>query len=68
MEALLGDADHIRGVHDRIDRHYNWLNEMVGGDMTQLLRYSGIAVAGLTVAYFALDIIVWTLYWIVNLI
>jgi len=36
--------------------------------MTQLLYYSGILLAGLTVAYFALDIVVWALYYVVNLI
>jgi len=36
--------------------------------MTQLLYYSGIVLAGLTLAYFALDIAVWALYWLVNLI
>jgi hypothetical protein len=35
--------------------------------MTQLLYYSGLVLAGLTLAYFALDIVVWTMYAIVNL-
>jgi len=35
--------------------------------MTQLLYYSGIVLAGLTMAYFALDIMAWALYWMVNL-
>jgi len=39
-----------------------------GITMTQLLYYSGIVLAGLTLAYFALDIVVWALYYVVNLI
>ena len=39
-----------------------------GMKMTQLLYYSGLVVAGLTLAYFALDILVWTMYFVVNLI
>ena len=36
--------------------------------MTQLLYYSGLVLAGVTLAYFALDIAMWLLYWMVNII
>jgi hypothetical protein len=35
--------------------------------MTQLLYYSGLTVAALAMAYLALDMAVWILYWVVNL-
>ena len=36
--------------------------------MTQLLYYAGLTVAALAMAYLALDLIVWLLYWMVNLV
>jgi len=36
--------------------------------MTQILYYSGLIIAGMTLLYFALDIAIWTLYWMVNII
>ena len=36
--------------------------------MTQILYYSGMIIAGLILLYFGMDIAMWTLYWMVNLI
>jgi len=36
--------------------------------MTQILYYSGLIIAGMTLLYFGLDIAIWTIYWMVNLI
>jgi len=36
--------------------------------MTQILYYSGMIIAGLALLYFGMDIAMWTLYWMVNLI
>ena len=36
--------------------------------MTKVLYYSVMGLAGLTLAYFAVDLIVWVVYWMVNVI
>ena len=55
--------DGARQVQDAGGEH---LHE-AGMTMTQLLYYSGLALAGVTLAYFALDIVVWALYYATNL-
>ena len=36
--------------------------------MTQIFYYSGLIIASLTVLYFSLDILIWMLYFMTNLL
>ncbi len=36
--------------------------------MTQIMFYSGLIIAALTLLYFSLDILIWMLYFMTNLL
>ena len=36
--------------------------------MTQIMFYSGLIIAALTLLYFSLDIVIWMLYFMANLL